>query len=240
MLSLLEALFALHDWLSAFVAKHLVTIKKLILVVAHLSLLGLLLPDLRRSFGQIAEFMLLVILFLSPVSRILRMRLLLQFMGLRRELGIFMAYLATVHGIGYLIDPAWVAVFVAPFVNGETFPLNPTYVLGGVAYLLTLPLLFTSNDLMQRFLNSRNWKRLHRSVYLVLPLVLLHHFSVRRGLNASGWIQAVMLLALYLLLKVLAWKNRLTLLQAVLDWVATRYREYTVARNAISPPARVV
>lgn len=226
MTPLLEALFILHDWASAFLAKHFSGIKQLILIVAHLCLFGFLFPDLRRDFGKMAEVVLLALLFLSPLARILRMRLLLQLMGLRRELGILMGYLATVHGIGYLIDPDWVAVFVEPYMEGKAFPINPTYFFGGVAYFLTLPLLFTSNNLMQRFLGGRNWKRLHRLVYPVLVLVLLHHFSIRRGMDAAGWMQTIVLLFAYICLKILAWKNVLSPLRTAIDWVAIRYRAF--------------
>ncbi len=234
MLSLVEILFDVHDWVSVFLVKHLFTLKKVILVVAHLSLLGLLFPDMRRDFGQIAEIMLLGILFLSPLSRIFRMRLLLQLMGFRRELGIFMAYLATVHGVGYLIDPEWVAVFVEPYLLGNAFPINPTYFLGGVAYVLTLPLLFTSNNLMQRFLDGGTWKRLHRLVYLVLVLVLLHHFSVKRGMDVFGWFQTIAILGAYIFMKLLAWKkDLLPPLNRGIGVVATWYRDYEAKKRSV-------
>jgi DMSO/TMAO reductase YedYZ heme-binding membrane subunit len=187
---------------------------------------------MRRDFGEIAEIMLLGILFLSPLSQIFRTRLLSQCMGLRRELGIFMAYLSTVHGVGYLIDPEWMAVFVEPYLLGQTFPLNPTYALGGVAYLLTLPLLFTSNTLMQRFLHSRNWKRLHRLAYVVLVLVLLHHFSINGGMDAFGWLQIIAILGAYIFMKLLAWKkDLLPPLNRVIGVVATRYHDYEATKK---------
>ncbi len=229
---LFETIFGLHDWASTFLVKHLFTLKKVILVVAHLSLLGLLFPDMRRDFGEIAEIMLLGILFLSPLSRIFRMRLLLQLMGLRRELGIFMAYLATVHGVGYLIDPEWVAVFVEPYLLGSAFPINPTYFFGGVAYVLTLPLLFTSNNLMRRFLNSGTWKRLHRLVYLVLVLVLLHHFSINGGMDVFGWLQIIAILGAYIFMKLLAWKkDLLPPLNRGIGVVATWYHDYQATKK---------
>lgn len=230
MTPIFEALFVIHDWASTFLAKHFLTIKKCILLVAHLSLFALLLPELRKSFGQLALALLVGVLFLSPLAKIFRMRLLLQLMGLRREFGIFMGYVVTVHGVGYLIDPLWTAVFVAPYVQGETFPVNPTYFLGIMAYFLTLPLLFTSNNLMQRWLNGRNWKRLHRLVYIVFPLVLLHQFSIRRGLNANAWLQTAIISGSYIFLKLLAWKNFLPPLEKSIASVATHYRDYT-AKN---------
>lgn len=231
---LLEGAFAAHDWVSAFLSKHLFTLKKSLLLIAHLSLLALLLPGLRQDFGQLALAILLVILFLSPLAKIFRMRLLLQLLSLRRELGILMGYLATVHGIGFLIDPQWRAVFVAPYSQGAAFPLDPIYLLGGVAYFLILLLLFTSNSLMQRFLNIRNWKRLHRLVYVVLPLVLLHQFSTKHGLTGSAWLQTGLISIIYILAKLFAWKNFSPSFQAGINWVATRYHLYTAKNKAMN------
>ncbi|PWH17169.1 MAG: sulfoxide reductase heme-binding subunit YedZ [Anaerolineae bacterium] len=59
--------------------------------------------------------------------------------------------------------------------------------LGTAAFLLLVPLAVTSfNYWMKRL--GRNWKRLHRLVYLIVPLVILHFFLARKGnlLTLSG------------------------------------------------------
>ncbi len=229
---LLVSAFRLHDWASIMLAQHFVLVKKSILVMAHLALFGIFFPEFRKSFGSAAEIMLLVILFLSPVSKILGMRLLLQVMGLRRELGIMMGYLATVHSLSYFINPDWAQSIIILFQETGISGASAPYFLGMVAYAATLPLLFTSNALAQRSLGGIRWKSLHRTVYVILPLVLLHHFSIRRGITAGAVVQMVLITALYIMLKVLAWKNVLPPLTQVITVVSDRYRAYTLTQKS--------
>ncbi|MFZ3031809.1 MAG: ferric reductase-like transmembrane domain-containing protein [Candidatus Moraniibacteriota bacterium] len=224
-----------HDWASTFLAKHLFGVKRCILIVAHLSLFGFFFPEMRKDFGELAGNLLIVILFLSPISKILRMRLLLQAMSLRRELGITMAYLATVHGVGFLLDPEWFALFIAPYWRDDFLAIDPAYLFGMGAYVLTLPLLLTSNSLAQRFLGSK-WKLLHRLVYALFVLAIFHRFLVRGGADIGEVFQVTFLLASYALAKILAWKNFLPTLQKSIDWVALQYKEYTIARKEAAPP----
>lgn len=52
--------------------------------------------------------------------------------------------------------------------------------LGATAFFLLLPLAATSFDYWMKRL-GRNWKRLHRLVYVIVPLVVLHFFLARKG-----------------------------------------------------------
>ena len=227
----LSFVFFLHDTASALLAKHLLLIKRLILLGAHLALLGFFFPGLRKDFGELAINLLLVILFLSPASKIFRTRLLLQLMGLRRELGITMGYLATIHGLGYLLDPAWFTLLITPdLAKGLSF-VDPALLAGFITYCLTLPLLFTSNAWAQRTLGGAKWKLLHRLVYGVFFFALFHRYLIRGG-DSANLIQVILLLFAYGLAKVLAWKNFLMPLQKSIDWVAGEYRVYTEARRA--------
>lgn len=226
--------FFLHDWASTFLAKHLVLVKRTLLLVAHLALFGFFFPDLRKDFGELAFNLLFVILFLSPLSKIFRTRLLLQLMGLRRELGIMMGYLATVHGLGYLLDPQWFALLVAPQLELGLLALDPGLLLGFVTYLLTLPLLLTSNALAQRTLGPK-WKMLHRIVYGVFFFALVHRFLMKGGLTGD-LIQTWAILGGYVFVKILAWKNFLTPLQKINAFVAGRYGAYVAAHKPASVP----
>lgn len=236
MAALLEFFFRCHDLASTLLAKHLFTIKKLILIVAHLSLFGFFFPDVRKDFGEIAFYLLFALLFLSPLSKIFRMRLLLQAMSLRRELGIAMAYLATVHGLGYLLDPEWFALLVAPALAESLWSVDSGLLAGATTYLLTLPLLFTSNAWAQRSL-GRHWKTLHRVVYAVLALALLHR-SFMTGGETAQFIEALLLLWSYLFVKALAWRNFLPPLRSLIDLVALRYLAYVTVRQNTSVSSR--
>ncbi len=226
--------FRLHDWMSATLAKNLFTLKKLILVGAHLSLLGFFFPEMRKDFGELAATVLIGILFLSPVSQILRMRLLLQMMSLRREFGILMGYLATVHGVGYLIDPDWLLSLTLLFQETGLSRESAPYFFGMLAYALTLPLLFTSNALSQRWLGGARWKLLHRSVYALFAMTILHRYLIQGG-EIEGLIQALLLVSAYILAKWLAYKNFLPPLVKLQVVVSERYRAYTLAKTVVPP-----
>src|SRR6185369_13564242 len=174
--NILDVSFLLHDAASDFFARHFFVIKRMLLILAHLSLFGFLFPGIRKDLGNISVFLLFVILFISPLSKIFRMRLLLQVMSVRRELGIWMAYVATVHGVGYLLDPLWLSQNIVPYWNASFFSIDTRYILGIAAYTLTLPLLFTSNTLSIKFFGPKAWKRLHSMAYPLFLLVLFHFF----------------------------------------------------------------
>ncbi len=233
---LLQIVYQLHDGASDFLVKHVFTVKRGILIVAHLSLLGFFFPEVRKDFGSLAANLLIVILFISPLSKIFRMRLLLQLMMLRRELGITMGYLATVHGVGYLLDPDWFEFIVAPMLAGNIWGEDPRYIFGILAYMLTLPLLLTSNVLAQRFLGTK-WKLLHRTVYGMFALAIIHRF-LAKGTPTIVIFEIVLLLGSYGLAKFLAWKNVLPPLVTAIRLVAEDYRRFkNLADAAASTPA---
>lgn len=229
MIFLLSNLFLFHDWASGFLAKHYIAIKRGVLIVAHLSLFGFFFPELRKDFGEMAANLLIIILFLSPLSKIFHTRILLQLMGLRREFGITMAYLATVHGVGFMLDPRWFELAIAPDLAKGVWAIHPAFLAGGAAYLLTLPLFLTSNNLAQRILGGK-WKILHRLVYGALIFAVLHRFFISGG-TAFEMMEAALLLSAYILVKVLAWKNFCSPLRSVIHWVASRYRTYIIIEN---------
>lgn len=217
--------FRLHDWAANLFARHFRAIKLVLLLAAHLSLFGFFFPELRKDFGELAGNLLIGILFISPLSKIFRIRLLLQMMSIRRELGILMAYLATVHGVGYLLDPSWLQGEIVPYygdwMNG--------YVFGILAYTLTLPLLLTSNTLAQKHLGGSLWKAVHRTVYVIFALTVLHRFFIKTGRDGQveiALIEAGILLGSYGLLKILAWKNFLLPLRLTIEWVEGKHAVY--------------
>lgn len=227
---LLRIVYRLHDWASDFLVKHIFTVKRSILVVAHLSLFGFLFPEMRKDFGELAANLLIVILFISPLSKIFRMRILLHLMMLRRELGIMMGYLATVHGVGYLIDPDWFHFIIAPILNGNIWGDNPRFFFGILAYLLTLPLLLTSNALAQKYMGAK-WKMLHRTVYLMFAFAIIHRFLMK-GAPAFVLVEIVLLLGSYGLAKALAWKNFLPFLVRSIDLIRDDYGRY---KQSVAP-----
>jgi sulfoxide reductase heme-binding subunit YedZ len=223
-------IFSLHDLIAKWFALYFRSTKIGLLLIAHLSLFGFFFPELRKEFGELAGNLLIGILFISPISKIFRVRLFLQIMSIRRELGILMAYLATVHGVGYLLDPAWFQAEILPHY-GEW---RNGYIFGILAYTLTLPLLLTSNTWSQKHLGSAFWKVIHRIIYGMFVLAVLHRFFIKTGGDGQmevAFIEAGILLGSYVLLKVLAWKNFLAPLRAVIAWVEAKHEEYKAANS---------
>lgn len=59
---------------------------------------------------------------------------------------------------------------------------------GMAAFLMLIPLAATSTRGMIRRLGARNWQRLHKLVYIVGPLGVLHYYMMIRGNQLSPWI----------------------------------------------------
>lgn len=227
--------FGAHDFASGFIARNFLPIKRGMLAAAYLSLFWIFFPETRKVFGNLAEAMLLFILFLSPASKIFRMRLLAQLMGLRRECGILMGCFALVHGVSYFIDPIAFSFDIAPYLNANFFSMQPLFYFGILSLALTLVLFLTSNDFSMRLLGGKRWKSLHRIVYVLLLTVLLHVMfiqSARRGFSPADLVQPVGIISGYVLLKALAWRNFIAPLRDMITYVSGRYQTYTLAKKA--------
>lgn len=221
--SFLQISFRLHDALCDWLGRYYFQVKRGLLVLAHLSLFGFFFPDLRHQFGELSGNLLIAILFLSPLSKIFRIRILQQLMGLRRELGIMFGYLAAVHGIGYLTDPLLSPYFLEQLSSPLLAWWERPLLFGFLAFSLTLPLLFTSNNIANRLLGGRNWKWLHRSVYVMALFAVIHRFLIN-GLSTQALVEMTILVTAYIGAKILAWRNFLTPLVRVNSWIAGEYQ----------------
>jgi sulfoxide reductase heme-binding subunit YedZ len=129
---------------------------------------------------------------------------------LRRMLGVTTACYAGAHFLLYCIDQKWLPGTIASEIALRF------YLTIGFATLLMLGVLAaTSTDGWQKRLGWR-WKRLHRLVFVLLPLALLHYFlqskaNVGAAVLATGF-------ACWLMLWRLAprrWQRRVALLPAL-------------------------
>lgn len=101
-------------------------------------------------------------------------------MSLRRLLGLFAFFYACLH------FTVWIAVDHF-FEWGELLPdivKRPYITVGMLALILLVPLAATSTSGMTKRLGGRNWRRLHRLVYLIGLLGVLHYlWLVKKGVN---------------------------------------------------------
>ncbi len=231
--------FRLHDGAAEWLTKHYLVVKRLLLLVAYLSFLIAVIPSLgifRKDAGSLAANLLILLLFLSPLSVIFRARLLLLVMGLRRELGILMGCLALTHGLGYALDPVFFKIFLQEYLGANLFSMD-TSILAGLTGLLLITLLtLTSNRWATRLLGGKYWKRLHRVVYPAFVLIVVHRFFRVGGSwqHIMPFIEAVLLVGAYTLLKFLTWKQQAwPWLRRGTLYISEQYAGYRAAQKSV-------
>ena len=101
---------------------------------------------------------------------------------LRRMLGLFTFFYGTLHFLGF----AWLDMGLDPAAILKDIAKRPFILVGSAALLLMLPLAATSFDRAVRALGGARWRALHRTVYAVALLALLHFFWMRAGKNDFG------------------------------------------------------
>jgi methionine sulfoxide reductase heme-binding subunit len=121
---------------------------------------------IERSTGTWALIFLLLSLSITPIRTLTKQAWVTQ---LRRLLGLWMFAYASLHITTYI----WLdySFFWDDIVKDVI--KHPYVIVGFTAYLLTIPLVLTSNQAMIKRLKTR-WKTLHQSVYLISILAILH------------------------------------------------------------------
>jgi len=112
----------------------------------------------------------------------------------RRMLGLFAFFYASLHFSTYLfLDQG----FALAAVLGDVLK-RPFILVGFLAFLLLVPLAVTSTKGMVQRLGFRRWKALHRVVYVIAGLVVIHFFlRVKKDVTvpvAYGAVFALLLL----------------------------------------------
>jgi sulfoxide reductase heme-binding subunit YedZ len=98
---------------------------------------------------------------------------------LRRMLGLFTFFYALLHFLCY----AWLDMGFDAADIVRDIPKRPFALVGTLALLLMLPLAATSFNRAIKALGAERWRALHRSVYVVALLGVLHFFWMRSAKN---------------------------------------------------------
>jgi len=114
-------------------------------------------------------------------------------------------------GLLHLLAYGWLDMGLDLTAIVRDIPKRPFILVGFLAMVLMLPLAATSFNRAIRALGARRWQALHRAVYAVALLALLHFFWMRAGKNDFGeWsVYATVLGALLGWRVVRAWRGRL-------------------------------
>ena len=120
-----------------------------------------------RSTGEWALRFLLLTLAVTPLRKLCRWP---EVARLRRMLGLFAFFYGMVHLTSYLtFDHAFDFSAIL-----EDIVRRPFITVGFTALTLMLPLAVTSTNAMVRRLGAKQWRALHKLVYLIAPLGILH------------------------------------------------------------------
>ena len=114
----------------------------------------------------------------------------------RRMLGLFTFFYACLHLLAY----GWLDMGLDMADVGRDILKRPFILVGFACWLLLLPLAATSFNRAVRWLGGRQWQALHRLVYVIAPLALLHFFWMKSGKNdfAEVAVYALVIAALLL------------------------------------------
>ncbi len=146
---------------------------------------------------------LFITLSVTPVRRLLEMPWLLR---LRRMLGLFAFFYASLHFLMWLaVDQFfdWNAI-VKDIVK------RPYITVGFSAFVLLLPLAATSTNAMVRRLGAARWQALHRAVYLIAILGVVHFWWLVKKDIREPLVFAALLGVLLGTRLVLAWRKRVS------------------------------
>jgi sulfoxide reductase heme-binding subunit YedZ len=127
-----------------------------------------------RGTGDWTLYFLCITLAVTPLRRITQWTWLVK---LRRMLGLFVFFYAALHFTTFLwfdhffdVEEMWKDVLKRPFIT-----------VGFSAFLLLIPLAATSTKGMLRRLGGKCWQWLHRLIYVIAPLAILHFWWMKAG-----------------------------------------------------------
>jgi methionine sulfoxide reductase heme-binding subunit len=141
---------------------------------------------------------LLITLSITPLRRLTGW---LWLMRLRRMLGLFAFFYASLHFLTYLV--------VDQFFDWESITKDilkrPYITVGFPAFVLMIPLAITSNNRLTRLLGGKRWRLLHRLIYPIAIAGVIHFWwLVKKDITEP--LTFALLLAILLLMRLVYWR----------------------------------
>ena len=170
-----------------FAPRQLLWAKRMVFVLSLLPLLRLIalgvqdrltanpIEFITRSTGDWTLYFLCLTLAVTPLRRVTGLT---GFIRFRRMLGLFTFFYASLHFLTFI----WFDHFFVLAEMMRDVLKRPFIAMGFSAFVLLVPLALTSNDFMIRKL-GRRWTMLHRLIYLIAIVAMLHFWWMRAGKN---------------------------------------------------------
>ena len=126
--------------------------------------------------GDWALYLLCATLAVTPLRRLSGWNWLVK---LRRMLGLFTFFYALLHFIAFL----WFDHFFDVAAMLRDVAKRPFILVGFTAFVLLVPLAVTSTNGMIKRLGGKRWQWLHKLIYVIAPLAVLHFWWMKSAKN---------------------------------------------------------
>ncbi len=150
-----------------------------------------------HTTGMLALVFLMLSLLVTPLRKATGQPWLIR---LRRSLGLFAFFYATLHLLAYV----WFDKFFGFRAIADDTLKRPFIFLGMLAFLLLLPLAVTSTNAMVKRLGGERWVQLHRLVYIAAAAGVIHYYLLVKA-DVRKPVAFGIVLALLLAYRVLNW-----------------------------------
>jgi len=127
-----------------------------------------------RGTGDWTLYFLCITLGVTPLRKLSKWNWLIK---LRRMVGLYAFFYAFLHFLAFFwfdhffdVQEVWKDVLKRPFIT-----------VGFIAFVLLIPLAVTSTNAMVRRLGGKQWQWLHRLVYVIAPIGILHFWWMKAG-----------------------------------------------------------
>jgi sulfoxide reductase heme-binding subunit YedZ len=145
-----------------------------------------------HSTGWWALALILITLCITPLRKIAGLPWLLR---LRRMLGLFAFFYASLHFITYI----WLDQFFDLKDIAKDIGKRPFIMVGFAAFVLLIPLAVTSTNAMVKRLGAKRWQWLHRLIYVISALGVTHFWWLVKKDITEPFSFAVLLAALFII-----------------------------------------
>jgi methionine sulfoxide reductase heme-binding subunit len=148
-----------------------------------------------RDLGEWTLIFILITLTVTPLRRISGWNWLIK---LRRMLGLFAFFYASLHFVTYI----WLDQFFDLRDIVKDVIKRPFITVGFLAFLCLIPLAATSTNAMVRRLGGKRWQALHRLVYAIAALGVVHYWwlvkkDIREPMLYAGLLAVLLAVRMY-------------------------------------------
>ncbi len=144
--------------------------------------------EITHFTGEWTLIFICLTLSMTPLKRLTNLNIWISF---RRMLGLFVFFYASLHLLTYIgIDYRF---NLQPILDDV---LKKKYIfIGFAAWVLLLPLVITSSQMMMKLLKN-NWKKLHRLIYVIAIFGALHYVWLSKTIFFRPLVYLVIILVL--------------------------------------------